>query len=81
MTKTDKVTLLDKIEDILKEGKFGFNVSYMRNWAILRTKETVSENSFRYVIYYFDRDSQVLIKKVNEKKKLGAIANWLRKEG
>ena len=80
MKKTDKITLLDKIEDILKEGKFGFNVSYMRNWAILRTQETVSENSFRYVIYYFDRDSQVLIKKANERT-LGAIANLLGKEG
>lgn len=80
MTKTDKITLLDKIEDILKEGKYGFNVSYMRNWSILRTQETVSENSFRYVIYYFDRDSKFLLKKVNERK-LGAIANRLGKEG
>lgn len=76
----NKITLLDKIEDILKEDKFGFTVRYMRKWVILRTQETVSENSFRYVIYYFDRDSKFLIKKVNERK-LGAIANRLGKEG
>lgn len=76
----NKITLLDKIEDILKEDKFGFTVRYMRKWVILRTQEIVSENTFRYVIYYFDRDSQVLIKKVNERN-LGVIANWLRKEG
>lgn len=76
----NKITLLDKIEDILKEDKFGFTISYMRKWVILRTQEIVSENTFRYVIYYFDRDSKFLIKKVNERK-LGAIANGLGKEG
>lgn len=76
----NKITLLDKIEDILKEDKFGFTVRYMRKWVIIRTQEIVSENTFRYVIYYFDRDSKFLIKKVNERK-LGAIANGLGKEG
>lgn len=80
MNKSNKITLLDKIEDILKEDKFGFTVRYMRKWVILRTQEIVSENTFRYVIYYFDRDSKFLIKKVNERK-LGAIANSLGKEG
>lgn len=79
MNKSNKITLLDKIEDILKEDKFGFTVRYMRKWVILRTQEIVSENTFRYVIYYFDRDSKFLIKKVNERK-LGAIANGLGKE-
>lgn len=80
MKKSNKVTLLDKIEDILKEDKFGFTIRYMRKWIILRTQEIVSENTFRYVIYYFDRDSKFLLKKVNERK-LGAIANGLGKEG
>lgn len=61
------MTLLEKIEEILKDRKYGFTVRYHRDWVLLNVPEDTENNKIKFAIYYFNKDSLILYKKIYEK--------------
>lgn len=59
------MTLLSKMEEIVKENLYGFSFTYTDKWTLLRTQEKVGED-LKYVVYYFDRNNLLYIRKYYE---------------
>lgn len=61
------MTLIDKIEEIVNERKYGFTVKYFKNWIILSVPEDVGDNKVKFALYYFEKGTLILSKKIYEK--------------
>ena len=71
------MNLIDKIEEIVNGRKYGFTVKYFKNWIILSVPEDVEDNKVKFALYYFDKDTLILSKKVYEKS-LSVIGKTLK---
>lgn len=70
------MTLLEKIEEILNDRKYGFTVRYHKDWVLLNVPEDTENNKIKFAIYYFNKDTLILRKKVYENS-LSAIGKTL----
>ena len=58
--------ILDKVRE-LTDKEYKFEVTYFRDYIILRSTEIDSDNNARSIMYYFSKDNKLLIKQVTEK--------------
>lgn len=60
------MNIFDKIEELLSK-EYKFEINYFKNFIVLRSIEVDEDGKSRSIIYYFDKVSKLLIKRVVEK--------------